>query len=171
MYESTSIESRKLPLRKEVGQKFPSGMSLSVFLPTLKKIGFECLFAMIWNRVYLSWVYRMLARICLVIQGLVDNLNSRLENRVSTWYMIIYKLRYLIVENIKFSVDIHIITWDVEMLVQSRSEKSLINFSSSHLDKSFFQLDNYTFNGSIDVSSHTGLHDHNLLLTFGVCQK
>ena len=79
MYESTSIESRKLPLRKEVGQKFPWGMSLSVFLPTLKKIGFECLFVMIWNRVYLC-LYRMLARICLVIQCLVDNLNSRLES-------------------------------------------------------------------------------------------
>ena len=79
MYESTSIASRKLPLRKEVGQKFPWGMSLSVFLPTLKKIGFECLFVMIWNRVYLS-LYRMLARICLVIQGIVDNLNSRLES-------------------------------------------------------------------------------------------
>ena len=57
------------------------------------------------------------------------------------------------------------------MLVQSRSEKSLINFSSSHLEKYFFQLDNYTFNGSIGVSSHTGLHDHNLLLTFGICHK
>ena len=44
-----------------------------------KKFGFECLFVMIWNRVYLS-LYRMLARICLVIQGIVDNLNSRLES-------------------------------------------------------------------------------------------
>ena len=43
MYESTStevtgernIESGKLPFRKEVGQQFPHGMSLSVFLPTL----------------------------------------------------------------------------------------------------------------------------------------
>ena len=46
MYESTStevtgernIESGKLPFRKEVvGQQFPHGMSLSVFLPTLTK--------------------------------------------------------------------------------------------------------------------------------------
>ena len=45
MYESTStevtgernIESGKLPFRKEVGQQFPLGMSLSVFLPTLTK--------------------------------------------------------------------------------------------------------------------------------------
>ena len=45
IYESTSteatgernIESGKLPFRKEVGQQFPHGMSLSVFLPTLTK--------------------------------------------------------------------------------------------------------------------------------------
>ena len=45
MYESTStevtrkrnIESGKLPFRKEVGQQFPHGMFLSVFLPTLTK--------------------------------------------------------------------------------------------------------------------------------------
>ena len=45
IYESTSteatgernIESGKLPFRKEVGQHFPNGMSLSVFLPTLTK--------------------------------------------------------------------------------------------------------------------------------------
>ena len=45
MYKSTStevtgernIESGKLPFRKEVGQQFPHGMSLSVFLPTLTK--------------------------------------------------------------------------------------------------------------------------------------
>ena len=45
MCESTSteetgernIESGKLPFRKEVGQQFPHGMSLSVFLPTLTK--------------------------------------------------------------------------------------------------------------------------------------
>ena len=45
IYESTSteatgernIESGKLPFRKEVGQQFPHGMSLSVFLPTLIK--------------------------------------------------------------------------------------------------------------------------------------
>ena len=30
-----NIESGKLPFRKEVGQQFPHGMSLSVFLPTL----------------------------------------------------------------------------------------------------------------------------------------
>ena len=35
MYESTSIESGKLPFRKKVGQQFPFGMSLSVFIPTL----------------------------------------------------------------------------------------------------------------------------------------
>ena len=35
MKESTSIESGKLPLKKEVGQQYPWGMSLSVFLPTL----------------------------------------------------------------------------------------------------------------------------------------
>ena len=45
MYRSTStevtgegnIESGKLPFRKEVGQQFTRGMSLSVFLPTLTK--------------------------------------------------------------------------------------------------------------------------------------
>ena len=45
MYESTSaevtaernIESGKLLFRKEVGQQFPCGMSLSVFLPILTK--------------------------------------------------------------------------------------------------------------------------------------
>ena len=45
MYESTSTEvkrkrnteSEKLPFRKEVGQQFPHGMFLSVFLPTLTK--------------------------------------------------------------------------------------------------------------------------------------
>ena len=37
MYESTSIESGKLPFRKEVGQQFPFGMSFLVFIPTLTK--------------------------------------------------------------------------------------------------------------------------------------
>ena len=37
MNESTSIESGKLPFKKEVGQQYPWGMSLSVFLPTLTK--------------------------------------------------------------------------------------------------------------------------------------
>ena len=45
MYESAStevtrkrnIESGKLPFRKEVGQQFPHGMFLSVFLSTLTK--------------------------------------------------------------------------------------------------------------------------------------
>ena len=32
-----NIESGKLPFRKEVGQQFPHGMFLSVFLPTLTK--------------------------------------------------------------------------------------------------------------------------------------
>ena len=51
MYESTStevtgernIESGKLPFRKEVGQQFPHGMSLSVFLPTFTKKLFKML--------------------------------------------------------------------------------------------------------------------------------
>ena len=37
MNESTSIESGKLPFKKEVGQQYPWGMSLSVFLRTLTK--------------------------------------------------------------------------------------------------------------------------------------
>ena len=54
-----------------------------------------------------------LARIFLVIQGLVDNFTFGEVSLLS-------QLRYLIIENIKFSVGIHIriITWDVEMLVQ-----------------------------------------------------
>ena len=51
MYESTStevtrkrnIESGKLPFRKEVGQQFPHGMSLSVILPTVTKKLFKML--------------------------------------------------------------------------------------------------------------------------------
>ena len=41
--------------------------------------------------------------------GLSRQLNFTF-GELSTWYMIIYKLRYLIIENIRFSVGIHIIS-------------------------------------------------------------
>ena len=72
------LNQENCPSEKRLDKNYHGECLCQCFYLHLKKIGFECLFVMIWNRVYLC-LYRMLARICLVIQCLVDNLNSRLE--------------------------------------------------------------------------------------------